>query len=234
MVIDVVNILRFLRSLTANNRREWLDENRIWYEEARTDFESLIQLLLNRISLIDSSYLSVTPKDSTFRIYRNLRFSKDKTPFKTHWGAYMNPYGRKSNYFGFYLHLSAEQSFVGGGSISLPYELLQEIREQIVERIDEYRAIVENPSFKRYFPIVGSDFLKTAPKGFSVDYPYIDYLRCKEFTCSYNLFTDSLENTEELLTLCTHLFEELQPYAAFINSVVKEWEIRKNRENDNR
>ena len=93
MVIDVVNILRFLRSLTANNRREWLDENRIWYEEARTDFESLIQLLLNRISLIDSSYLSVTPKDSTFRIYRNLRFSKDKTPFKTHWGAYMNPYG---------------------------------------------------------------------------------------------------------------------------------------------
>lgn len=211
--------LDFLKDIAVNNDRDWFAENREQYEEAREEFEHFVQLVINRISLFDPSIMTVDPKEAIFRIYRDVRFSKNKLPYKQHMGAYINAYGRKSPYCGYYVHLQPGNSFLGGGSISLPTVQLNMIRNEIMHRIEEYRSIVEDPAFKRFFPVVGADFLKTAPRGFSKDYPYIDYLRCKEYICSYPV-NETFFSKPDCLDLMAEAYIQVQRFGDFINSAL--------------
>ena len=184
-------IFRFLKDLTANNNREWFNEHREEYETARLEFENFLSTVIARISLFDESIRGIQPKECTYRIYRDTRFSSDKTPYKNHFGGYINAKGKKSYHSGYYIHIQPEGCMLAGGSLCLPSNILKALRQSIYDNIDEYRSIVEDPEFQQFFPIVGEDFLKTAPKGFPKDFKYIDYLKPKEFTCAYSSRTVS-------------------------------------------
>ena len=181
-------IFRFLKDLTANNNREWFNEHREEYEIARLEFENFLSTVIARISLFDESIRGIQPKECTYRIYRDTRFSSDKTPYKNHFGGYINAKGKKSYHSGYYIHIQPEGCMLAGGSLCLPSNILKALRQSIYDNIDEYRSIVEDPEFQQFFPIVGEDFLKTAPKRIPrKDFKYIDYLKPKEFTCAYSV-----------------------------------------------
>lgn len=216
-------IFQFLKNLAANNNREWFNEHRDEYEKARTEFENFLSVVITRISLFDETIRGVQPKDCTYRIYRDTRFSSDKTPYKNHFGGYINAKGKKSNHCGYYIHIQPESCMLAGGSLCLPPHILKALRQSIYDNIDEYRSIVEDPEFKRFFPVIGEDWLKTAPKGFPKDFKYIDYLKPREFVCSYNV-PDNFFLAPEVLDKTEETFRQFKRFADFINYTIDDFE----------
>lgn len=223
MTMNMPVIFQFLKNLAANNNREWFNEHRDEYETARTEFENLLAAVISRIGLFDESIRGVQVKDCTYRIYRDTRFSSDKTPYKIHFGGYINAKGKKSNHCGYYVHLQNDSCMLAGGSLCLPSDILKAVRQSIYDNIDEYRAIVEDPSFKKYFPVVGEDFLKTAPKGFPKDFKYIDYLKPKEFTCAH-LVPDTFFFAPDLMEKVEDVFRQFKRFSDFINFTIDDFE----------
>lgn len=216
-------IFQFLKELGENNNREWFAEHREEYEKARNEFDKLLAAIISRISLFDEEIRGVQPKDCTYRIYRDTRFSSDKTPYKNHFGGYINAKGKKSNHCGYYVHLQAGSCILAGGSLCLPAHILKAVRQSIFDNTDEYRAIVEDPTFKQYYPIVGDNFLKTAPKGFPKEFQYIDYLKCKEYTCSYNV-PDAFFLAPDLLDRTEDAFRQFKRFSDFLNYTIDDLE----------
>lgn len=221
--MNVSFIFQFLKKLAANNNREWFQEHKEEYLRAQKEFEEVLTTVIARISLFDESITGIQTKDCTYRIYRDTRFSADKTPYKIHFGGYINARGKKSDHCGYYIHLQNEGSMLAGGSLCMDTKVLKALRQAIYDNIDEYRAIVEDPAFKRYFPVIGETHLKTAPKGFPKDFEYIDYLKCKDFTCACyvpdDFFTapDFLDKTEDI-------FRQFKRFADFINFTIDDFE----------
>lgn len=217
--MNIPIIFNFLKELSANNNREWFNNHKDLYEEARNEFENLLSATITRISLFDESIRGIEPKDCTYRIYRDTRFSNDKTPYKTHLGGYINAHGKKSDHCGYYIHIEPGNCMLAGGSYCLPPKTLKAIRQAVYDNIDEYRGIVEAPSFKQYFPTIGETFLKTAPQGFPKDFEYIDYLKCKEFTC-FNRQPDEFFLAPDLVDQVAGIFERMKPFADFLNYTI--------------
>ena len=159
--MNIPVIFQFLKELSANNNREWFNSHREQYEVARSEFENLLTVIISRISLFDESIRGIEAKDCTYRIYRDTRFSEDKTPYKTHLGGYINAKGKKSDHCGYYVHLEPGNCLLAGGSYCPPPPLLRALRQAVHDNIDEFRSIVEDPAFKQYFPVIGENFLKT-------------------------------------------------------------------------
>lgn len=221
--MNVSFIFQFLKELTANNNREWFQEHKDEYLRAQKEFEELLTAIISRISLFDESIVGIQAKDCTYRIYRDTRFSADKTPYKIHFGGYINAHGKKSDHCGYYIHLQNDNCMLAGGSLCMDTKILKAVRQSVYDNIDEYRAIVEDPDFKRYFPVIGDTHLKTAPKGFPKDFEYIDYLKCKEYTCTCyvpdDFFMDPrfLDKTEDI-------FKQLKRFADFTNFTIDDFE----------
>lgn len=215
-------VLSFLKELNLNNNREWFESNRSRYLDVKDYIENFTQELINGISDFDESAKYLTPKDCTYRIYRDTRFSMDKTPYKTHIGIFINPpYGKKSFRMGYYLHLEPRKCAIGVGNVCLPPKLITSIRESIRDNIEEYLGIIENPSFKKYFPSVGENPVKTAPKGFSKDWDYIDLVRPKDYYTSHSLKSKEViaKNFSET---ALEIFKTGKPFMDFINYTVDE------------
>lgn len=223
IAMNTSTIFQFLKQLSANNNREWFNAHRADYENAQAEFEKLVAQVISRISLFDEEVRGVQVKDCTYRIYRDTRFSSDKTPYKIHLGAYINPKGKKSDYCGYYFQIEPEGCLLAGGSFCPPPKILKALRQAVYDNIDEYRAIVEDPDFKQYFPIVGDHFLKTAPKGFPKDFPYIDYLKPREYTCLCNVSDDFFQSANVLDDMEV-IFRQLKRFADFTNFTIAECE----------
>ena len=221
--MNIPVIFQFLKELSANNNREWFNSHREQYEVARSEFENLLTVIISRISLFDESIRGIEAKDCTYRIYRDTRFSEDKTPYKTHLGGYINAKGKKSDHCGYYVHLEPGNCLLAGGSYCPPPPLLRALRQAVYDNIDEFRSIVEDPAFKQYFPVIGENFLKTAPKGFPKDYPYLKYLQCKEYTvaccqpASFFLAPDFLDRTDDI-------FKQMKRFSDFVNYTIDDFE----------
>ncbi|MDE5704750.1 MAG: DUF2461 domain-containing protein [Muribaculum sp.] len=217
------DILNFLRSLREHNDRDWFNDNKTWYQRVKKRVEALASELIAVVADDDPSASGLTAADCTYRIYRDTRFSADKTPYKTHIGIFINPpAGKKSMRCGYYLHIEPDNCFVAAGTVCLPSSLVREIRRSIYDEIDEYRSIVESPEFRAQYSVIGLNLLKTAPKGFPKDWEYIDYVRPKDFCCSQPL-------PEEFM-LRPDLSEALRPavrqarrFNEFINYTVDEF-----------
>ena len=177
--MDIPVIFRYLKDLAANNNRDWFNAHRDAYESARSEFENLLTAVIARISTFDETIRGIEAKDCTYRIYRDTRFSQDKTPYKIHMGGYINAKGKKSDHCGYYIHLQPGNCLLAGGSYCPPPALLKALRQAVYDNIDEFRAIVEDPAFSHYFPVFDETFLKSAQKGFPKDFPYLKYLQCK-------------------------------------------------------
>lgn len=179
--MDLKPTSKFLKQLSANNNKDWFDANRKNYEACRKEFITLVDSVIDEISKFDPELTGVDAKKCVFRINRDIRFSKDKTPYKTNFGALMGTNGKKSEGTGFYIHLSPGQNFAGGGIYMPPPETLAAIRQEIDYNPDGLNKLIQSKDFKETFAEIQGDKLKTAPKGYPKDHPNIELLRLKSF-----------------------------------------------------
>lgn len=221
--MNIPIIFQFLKELSLNNNREWFNDHKDDYLKAQAEFENLLTAIIQRISLFDDEIVGIQAKDCTYRIYRDVRFSQDKSPYKLHFGGYINGKGKKSEHCGYYVHLQLGYCILAGGSLCPPPDILKALRQSVYDNIDEYRSIVEDPAFKKYFPVIGENFLKTAPKGFPKDFKYIDYLKPKEFICSYQV-PDEFFLDEKMLDNVADAFKQLKRFCDFTNYTIDEFE----------
>jgi uncharacterized protein (TIGR02453 family) len=215
--------LTFLKRLKKNNNKPWFDNNRAQYEAARIDFSNFIQLLIDALQLKDTTITGMTSRECLFRINRDIRFSKNKQPYKTNFGASIKRGGRKSGYAGYYFHLEPGNSFIGGGLWMPEPAALKNVRQEIDYNWEEFQSILKERSFKKTYADIymGEGMsLSTTPKGYEKDNPAATYLKLKGFIAETSV-TD-----EELVKATLHkktltAFEALQPLLNFINTAIE-------------
>ena len=213
--------LQFLRELKNNNNKEWFDKNRERYQVVKADFTRQMKDLIDKVQKIDPTIGEIEASKTLFRIHRDVRFSKDKRPYKTNFGGVIARGGtRKSPYACYYLHIEPENSFVGGGLYAPESKILRSVREDIYGQIDEFKRIVESPSFLKLFgKFWEQDKLTRPPQGFPTDFPDIDYLKYKHYTVLCKL-SDEEVVSEHLDTLSEKVFRELKPLNDFLNRAI--------------
>lgn len=214
-------VLDFLAELKANNTREWFAANKPRYEQAAADFLALAEEILRRLAHREPVFAALKAKECVFRIYRDTRFSPDKTPYKIHLGAYFCKGGKQSPLAGYYLHIQPGESFAAGGCWMPPAPLLQAIRQEIDYNSDEFRAIVEAPEFIRRFGKLSGERLKTAPKGYPATHPDIEFLKHKSFVAVQPL-SDNLVLSPDFIDSVLDAFAAMQPLVNFLNRAIDE------------
>jgi uncharacterized protein (TIGR02453 family) len=176
--------LDFLSDLKRHNEREWFLKNRKRYDDAKTDFESFVQALINGIAEFDPIFKGLEVKSCTYRINRDIRFSNDKSIYKTHLGAFIVRGGKKNGdrYSGYYMHVEpGGNSMIAGGAYMPPMPWLSAIREKIDEHGEELVKIIDDKEFKKYYGSLEGEKLKSSPKGYPRDHPHIELLKLKSF-----------------------------------------------------
>lgn len=208
--------IQFLKLLSKNNNREWFASNKHLYEAAKVDFENFVGELIKAISKFDKTVSELRAKDCTFRIYRDVRFSKNKDPYKNNFGAYIAAGGKKSMKPGYYIHLQPHgKSFLGGGAYMPPSPELNAIRQEIDYNLKEFQGILKSKSFKKYFKQIDGDKVKTTPKGYPKDHPAIDILRHKDFIAMHSLKDEQLLAGNAVSYLAKG-FEAMKPFNDFL------------------
>jgi uncharacterized protein (TIGR02453 family) len=208
--------LQFLRDLVQNNNREWFQENRKKYETARADMEQLVGKVIADVSQFqDLGNLLV--KDCIFRINRDIRFSKNKDPYKSNLSAGIGPGGRSSGKIDYYLHIQPDgQSFLGGGMWDPSSEQLGRYRQEIDYNAQELKSIILDKTFRAYFPEIEGEVLKTAPKGYGKDHPEIDLLRRKQLFFVHR-FSDKEVVMKDFKDKIVAGIKLLKPYCDYMN-----------------
>lgn len=197
--------LAFLEVLGANNTKEWFDDNRGQYEQAREAFEQFIVAVIAEFHRVDDVG-PLEPKEVIHRINRDVRFSKDKSPYNTHMSALIGPDGRKSLGRAYYIRVApGGRSLVASGATNLSGPELQTIRQQIAADAGPLRAIVEAAPFKAFFGTLSGEQVKGAPSGYAKDHPAIDLLRYKEFLAEHPFSDEAVAQDdvdERVLAVC--------------------------------
>ena len=178
------SILPFLKELEQNNNRDWFNANKDKYLLAKSEFDLFIESLISELQLIDPRVAGATAKNTVFRIYKDIRFSKDKTPYKTQMGAYMIGGGRKAQLPGYYLHLQNGESFIAGGMYKPGPDHLKAIRKEISNFPEDIVELVENEHFSKNYSFYESDKLKRPPQGYSAEDEQIELIKNKHFIAS--------------------------------------------------
>ena len=211
--------LKFLKDLPKNNNKPWFEQHRADYESAKEDFSHFIQLLIDKHGAKDPAIKSLTAKECTFRINRDVRFSKDKSPYKNNFGASINRGGKKSIYAGYYFHCQPGEAFVGGGLwVPLPAEL-KKVRQEVDYCFDEFKKIVKSTKFKAVYGDLVKDketSLVNLPQGFEKDNAAAEYIKLKSFIAMKKL-DDSVLTSKNLIKEAGTAFETLQPLVYFLN-----------------
>ena len=220
---DIDLVYAFLRDIAVHNDRAWFAGHRDEYDRARMIFEGMAQQLINRLGIMDSSLAHLTVRDCTYRFYRDTRFSEDKSPYKRHFGAYVAAHGKKAFHGGYYLHVQPGECMIAGGAYCLPSNILKAVRQSIVDSTEEFRSIVEEPEFKRLFPVFGMERLKTLPAGFPRDYPFPEYLRPKDYSV-FTCVSDDFLRQDDWLDQTLDVFRKMKPFIDFINYTIDDYE----------
>jgi uncharacterized protein (TIGR02453 family) len=211
--------LEFLNRLKENNSKEWFDQHRKQYDSAKTDVVNLVQEVLVSLELHDPAIAAsqLKAKSCLFRINRDVRFSANKSPYKTNFGAWLNAGGKKSASAGYYLNIEPGRSFIAGGMYMPESAVLVKIREEIDYNLLDFEALLAKPSFQKVFKDISREnTLIRPPKGYEADNPAIDYLKLKSFTASHQL-TDGALTSPDLAKIIVSAFAGLQPLVEFLN-----------------
>ncbi|HRI19843.1 MAG TPA: DUF2461 domain-containing protein [Panacibacter sp.] len=211
--------IKFLKELKKNNHREWFEANRKQYEFAKDDFAVLVQNVIDIFSKKDTGIASLKAKDCVFRINRDVRFSKDKSPYKTNMGASFSKGGKKSPLAGYYFHCEPGNSFVGGGLWMPEPDMLAKLRQEIDYNFDEFKKITGNKKFVSIYKSLDKskeNSLVRPPKGYEADNRAIEYIKLKSFIAMTPI-TDAELINKNLIIKLTEAMETLQPVISFIN-----------------
>ncbi|MDE6135653.1 MAG: DUF2461 domain-containing protein [Muribaculaceae bacterium] len=211
----------FLEQLAANNNRTWFAENKASYDSLRKAWCTDIQKLIDSMSVWDPALRHVDASDCLYRIYRDTRFSPDKTPYKTHFAALISPWGRRTQKAAYYIHAGVDECALYGGVWCPPRPMLAKLRKAIVDNIDEFRSILAAPDMQALYPGWYGSALKTAPKGYDRNHPDIDLLRLNEYGKCHELSREffTRENWPEE---AAELFSTLKPMVDFLNYSIDE------------
>jgi uncharacterized protein (TIGR02453 family) len=212
----------FLAGLKKNNDRDWFQAHKTDYLEAKEEFESLVGELIRRIASFDKSVEGQDPKKSGFRIFRDTRFSKDKSPYKINFGAHIGTAPNKAmERAGYYFHVEPGNCFLGGGAYMPSSPWLKAIRNAIAEDGKFFRGLITAPAFKKQFGAMEGETLKTAPQGFPADHPHIDLLRYKSFL-AMRKFKDAEVLAPGFPKEAAVCFKALAPFERFLNDVLED------------
>lgn len=218
-------IIAFLDQLMRNNNREWFNAHKSEYQYHQSHFNDFALKLIDGIAEFDSDVYGLELKDCTYRIYRDIRFSPDKRPYKNHMGCYVCKGGKKSWKAGYYFHIEAhEGDYIGSnllatGMYIVPRENLLAIRDVIANNGDEFADALKKAG---NFSFSESSYLKRVPNGFPKDSPYADYLRLKDYSLSMPLPDDILFGSEdELLNFVLKQFKTSKDFNQLLNKIVE-------------
>lgn len=215
-------LIRYLNDLQVNNNRDWFHANKTRYQLVRSQFEQYVAQLTGALAQFDPSIKYVTPKESIFRINRDVRFSHDKSPYKTNMGAFICPGGRKTMKSGYYLHIEPGMCFMAVGIYRPPASRLKAIRREIYNEPTEFYDILNDRLFVACFGEMADDQkLKTAPKGYPKDWEYIDLLRYKNYVVSRTL-PDEVIVSEDLTETLLKYYKTAYPLHRFINFAIEQ------------
>ena len=211
--------IKFLKDLKRNNNKPWFDANRKVYEAAKSDFAGFIDTVIEKHSKKDPSIAHLKAKDCMFRINRDVRFSKDKSPYKSNMGASINKGGKKSMTAGYYFHVQPGDSFTGGGLYMAMPDQLKNIRQEIDYSWKEFHKIISGKNFKTVYGDLhmGEEMkLSRPPKGYEAGNPAIEYLKLKSWI-GFSKLTDADLTSKDLLKKTITSFEVLNPLLDFLN-----------------
>lgn len=214
-------ILHYLKELQAHNNRDWFNERKERYQELRLRFQNTVDELIGRMSDFDDELAGVKAKDCMFRIYRDTRFSPDKTPYKTHFSAYICKGGRKSVRAGYYFHLEPGNSLLCGGVWCPEPKLLKALRQSVYDYTDEFKEIIRHPAFRAVYPRMEGEMLKIVPRPFPKDFPDGELLKRKDYVViTYK--DDSFFDSADWMDRAVADFKTVQPFNRFLNETVDE------------
>ena len=211
--------LQFLDDLKANNNRDWFLDNKKRYEAFKKDYQLLVADLLDAMKPLDPSLEMLEVKNCTFRINRDIRFSKDKTPYKSHLGIWLSSGAKGLNRSGYYIHLENGSSFIAGGLYCPEANDLKKMRKEIAYFHEDLEEILNEKEFKKEFNDFDRDeknTLKNPPRGYEKEHPAIDLLKLKSFESSQKI-NFSTAGTKDFVTTVSKKLILLKPLNDFIN-----------------
>ena len=212
--------LDFLKKLDKNNNREWFQANKKAFDAAQDNLTAFAGYLIGEIGKFDDAVADIDPKSCVFRIYRDVRFSKDKSPYKVNLGAYISPGGRKSMQPGYYFHLQPGASFVAGGKHIPDGPELLRIRTAIAANTDEFLKIINKKSYSDTFGEMRGDRLKSVPKGFDPDPKAVEHLKLKEYMAFAELHDDKFLVSPEFPKYLVKTMKEMFPLISFLRNAL--------------
>lgn len=214
-------MLDYLSALSMNNNREWYHANKDDYKKANAEFEKFLQTLILEIGKFDSSILHNNPKDLTFKMVRDTRFSHDKSPYNPAFRAHISREGKLPVPVGYYLMIKpGDQSFLGGGLFADMFkDATAMIRDYISRNGNEWERIIHQPEFEKYFTVQGTT-LKNVPAGYEKEHPQADYLKFKSWYLEYPLKDEEVKNAEVFLVKAVKLFQIMKPFNDYLNKAL--------------
>ena len=210
--------LDYLKSLKVNNNREWFNNNRTAYIDAKENFESVVQKIINKLIDFEPIMQGLEVKNCVYRINRDIRFSHDKTPYKSHFGAFIVRGGKKNGdkFSGYYIHIEPGNSMIAGGAYMPPSPWLSSIREKIDEEPDKLVKIINSIDFLKYFGKIEGEKLKKAPKGYPANHPNIELLKFKSYLVSNEVADKDILSDgffDHVIDVC----RAMKPFNDFLN-----------------
>lgn len=220
--------MTYLSELSKNNNREWYHDHKKEYKEANTQFESLLQELIFSIGKFDSSILNSQPKDLTFKIVRDTRFSHDKSPYLPAFRAHIGPRGKLPIPVGYYLMIMPEnRSFLGGGLFAHMFKnATAMVRDYITKNPDEWGNIINSKEFKQFFTVQGTS-LKRVPSGYDKEHPQAEYLKYKSWYVEYPVKDTDLLDTDQFIRQASDMFKRMKPFNDYLNKALTGFEMPK-------
>ena len=224
--MNIKIIMDYLSELSMNNNREWYHANKEDYKKANAEFEEVLQALMMEIGKFDSSILHNNPKDLTFKIVRDTRFSHDKSPYNPAFRAHISSKGKLPVPVGYYLMIKpGNQSFLGGGLFADVFkEATTMVRDFIVRNGEEWETIIHEPEFEKYFTVQGTA-LKNVPAGYGKEHPQAEYLKFKRWYLEYPLKDEELNDTETFLVKAAETFRIMKPFNDYLNKALVDFQM---------
>lgn len=237
--MDSKLILSFLKDVELNNNRPWFQAHKAEYDAVRSEWERGVGQALERITGFDPEVSTQTVKDCVYRFYRDTRFTADKSPYKNHFGAYVNAKGKKALRGGYYIHMENGHCLLAVGNYWLPTNILTACRNEIMANEGEWLRCVESRQFRHYFSEkketrewaeswdseqgFGLTKLKSCPAGFPRDYAHVKYLRLKDY-CAWHHVSDTFFDGDRWLDEMERMFRAAQPMMRFMNNIIDDYE----------
>ncbi len=219
--MDTQLMINYLSELSRNNNREWFHAHKEEYKKATAQFEALIQEMILEIGRFDNSVIHNIPKDLTFKLMRDTRFSHDKSPYNPAFRAHISSMGKLPVPVGYYIMIKPDhQSFLGGGLFADMFkDATTMVRDYIAAHSDEWNSIIHEPEFEKYFTVKGTA-LKNVPAGYDKDHPQAEYLKFKSWYLEYPVMDGDLQNPEAFLAEAVKLFKIMKPFNDYLNKAL--------------